>query len=115
MAISEFEQKRCDREMENFLKAHRPPAHIRHEFDIGYRLENQSVEIFEVRPHFRNPKETMETMAAKATYVKAQNEWRVFWFKSDMKWHRYPPAPEVKYFEDFFAIVGEDANSCFWS
>jgi len=115
MAISEFEQKRCEREMENFIKVHRPPPHIRPKLDIGYRLQDQSIEIFEITPRWDNPKVTMEAKVAKATYVKAKNEWRIFWFKSDMKWHRYPPNPEVKYLEDFLEIVGEDENSCFWN
>jgi len=54
MAISEFEEKRCKRELEKFLAVHRPPVHIRNEIDIDYRLENQSVEIFEVRPHWKD-------------------------------------------------------------
>lgn len=52
-AISEFEEKRCKRELEKFLAVHCPPVHIRNEVDIGYRLENQSVEIFEIRPHWK--------------------------------------------------------------
>ncbi len=114
MAISDFEEKRCKREMEKFLSGHRPPAHIRNEVDIGYRLENQSVEIFEIRPHWQNASEKTQTPVAKATYVKSQKEWRIYWYKSDMKWHRYEPSPEVKYFEGFLSIVGQDSHGCFW-
>ncbi|MGH8716972.1 MAG: DUF3024 domain-containing protein [Burkholderiales bacterium] len=28
---------------------------------------------------------------AKATYVKAQDVWKVFWQRADLKWHRYDP------------------------
>ena len=114
MAISEFEEKRYEREMERFLLRHRPPVHIRDDMDIGYRLERQSVEIFEIRPHWQNRSEKIETPVAKATYVKSQKEWRIYWHKSDMKWHRYEPTPEVKAFEEFLSVVGEDSHSCFW-
>ena len=114
MAISEFEEKRCEREMEKFLAVHRPPAHIRSEVDITYRLENQSVEIFEVRPHWQNKSEKTETPVAKATYVKKEKEWRIYWHKSDMKWHRYEPKAEVRHFEEFLSIFAEDKHCCFW-
>ncbi len=50
MAISEFEIKRCKRELDKFMEAKRPPVHIRKELDFGYNIENQSVELFEIRP-----------------------------------------------------------------
>lgn len=46
MAISEFEIKKIEKELEAFMKVQRPPAHIRNELDLGYRIEGQSVEIF---------------------------------------------------------------------
>ncbi len=55
MAISEFEVKRCEREVKKFLKERRPPAHIRNKLDFGYRIENQSVELVEIRPLWNNP------------------------------------------------------------
>ena len=114
MAISEFEIKRCERELEKFMAARRPPTHVRNELDFGYRIENQSVELFEIRPEWRNPKNMMHIPFAKTTYVKAQKVWKVYWQRQDLKWHSYAPMPEVKYFEEFLAIVSEDANGCFF-
>ena len=56
MAISVFEVKRCERELEKFLVAKRPPAHVRNQLDFCYRIENQSVELIEIRPDWREPK-----------------------------------------------------------
>lgn len=114
MALNELERKRCDRAMSAFLEKHRPPAHIRPELDIGYRIADQSVEIFEVRPRWDRPQEKTETPVAKATYVKSQNVWRVFWMRRDLKWHRYDPAPEVASLEDFARLVDEDKHACFF-
>ncbi len=114
MAISEFEIKKCERELEAFMKAHRPPAHIRSELDLGYRISGQSVEIFEIRPKWRNPSEKMEHAVAKATYVKTQNCWKVFWQRADLKWHGYDPTPSVKKWKEFLNIVGEDKHACFF-
>lgn len=114
MAISEFEIKRCERELEKFMAKHRPPPHIRNEVDLCYLIKNQSVEIFEVRPHWQDKAEKTDTPVAKATFVKRQGLWKVFWHKSDMKWHGYEPEPEVGSIEQFLALVGEDKHCCFF-
>jgi len=114
MAISEFELKRCEREVEKFLEKRRPPVHIRSQLDFGYRIENQCVELFEVRPQWNDPEKILELPFAKATYVKKEKLWKVYWQRQDLKWHSYAPVPTVKYFEDFLAVVSEDENACFF-
>ena len=114
MAISEFEEKRCERELQKFMDVRRPPAHIRNEVDLRYRIKNQSVEIFEVRPEWRNPENKIEIPIAKTTYVKAQKHWKIYWQRQDLKWHSYQPVPTVDLFEEFLAVVHEDANACFF-
>lgn len=114
MAISEFEIKRCERELEKFLEENRPPAHVRAQVDLAYRISGQSVEIFEVRPGFRDPSRTTEMSVAKTTYVKSQKVWKVYWMRQDLKWHSYPPAPQVRHLEEFLRLVKEDANACFF-
>lgn len=114
MALSEFETKRCERALEEFLRARRPPPHVRSQLDLGYRISGQSVELFEIRPQFRNPDETTETPVAKTTYVKSRSIWKVYWMRQDLKWHSYPPAPQVRHFEKFLDLVREDANACFF-
>ena len=113
MVISEFSRKYFEKIMNDYLETTRPPAHIRNELDIGYRIENQSVELFEIRPAFRSPKEKIEQGIAKATYVKKAGIWKVYWLRADLKWHRYEPTPEVADLEGFLAIVDDDHYGCF--
>jgi len=114
MAISEFEVKRCERAIEKFMAKRRPPVHIRHEVDLGSRIEKQNVEIFEIRPQWDNPSNRIETPIAKATYVKTQNMWKVYWQRANLKWHSYEPLPTVRTLEEFLDVVGEDQHSCFF-
>jgi len=51
---------------------------------------------------------------AKATYVRTRGVWRVFWKRSDLKWHGYEPRPEVKSIDDFAALVADDEHGCFF-
>ena len=84
MPLSELERKRYEKAVSKFVEARRPPPEIRPKLDLGFRLEGQSVEIFEVRPGWRNPNEKMENSVAKATYVKRAEEWRVYWQRADL-------------------------------
>ena len=114
MAISEFEIKRCERELGKFLERKRPPAYMRDKLDIGYRVENQSIVLLEIRPVWNDPQTKQEYPFAKTTYVKKTKIWKIYWQRQDLKWHKYEPLPEVKYFEEFIATVEEDANACFF-
>jgi hypothetical protein len=113
MAISEFEIKRCEKLVGEYVKQHRPPAHIRDQVDLGFRVKEQSVEIFEIRPLWNNPDENIEEMQAKTTYVKKSGKWKVYWQRADLSWHSYQPSPEVDTLEEFLAMVDKDEHHCF--
>jgi len=89
MSLSEFELKRCEYALAAFLEKRRPPTHLRKEVDLRYRIEGQSVEIFEVRHGWRNPENTMELPISKAIYVKSRGIWKVYYKRGDLKWHLY--------------------------
>jgi hypothetical protein len=114
MALTELERKRFEKAVSKFIEARRPPPHVRPKLDLSYRLEGQTVEILEVRPDYRDPSETMENSVAKATYVKRAGEWRIYWQRADLKWHRYEPYPTASSIEEFLAVVDEDAYCCFF-
>jgi len=101
-------------DLENFLERRRPPEHIRDQVDIGYRIDNQSIVIYEIRPEWENPSVIQESPFAKATYVKSKNFWKVFWMKSDLKWHSYRALPAVRTVREFLAAVEADPYGCFW-
>lgn len=99
--------------MENYLEKTRPPEHMRHQIDIGYQIENQSVILFEARPFWNNPTQIMQEPYAKATFVKNKNAWKIYWMRSDSNWYAYEPHPEVTTLAEFLAIVDKDEYNCF--
>ena len=114
MALTDIERRRCEKALAQFLEKRRPPEHIREQLDIGYRMNGQSVEIFEVRPDWRDKSKKMETPVAKATFVRTRNRWNVFWKRRDLKWHGYEPNPEVQSLEAFLHVVDRDEYCCFF-
>jgi hypothetical protein len=114
MSLSEFEIKRCEKLVGQYVEKRRPPAHIRNELDLDFRIKGQSVELFEIRPAWREPGVMIESPVAKATYVKTQQTWKVYWQRADLKWHCYDPDAEVKTIEQFLEVVERDEYSCFY-
>jgi len=115
MALSEFELKRVEKLASKYVEEHRPPSHIRAQLDIGFRISDQSLEFFEIRPRWDNPAEKLEISMAKTTYVKKTKAWKIYWMRQDMKWHSYDPVPEVGTLEEFLSVMAENAHSCFGS
>ena len=88
--------------------------HLRHEIDLGFRLSDQNVEIFEIRPVWQDEGKKMEHSVAKATFTKNQDMWKIYWLRADLKWYRYEPCPDVKTIEAFLTVVEEDDCACFF-
>ena len=99
---------------ENLLQKRRPPEKMRHQVDLAYRIDNQSVLIFEIRSRWDRKEEFFESPIAKTTWVRTKNHWKVFWMRSDLKWHVYKPKPVVNTICDFIKLVDQDSYSCFW-
>ena len=114
MALTEIERKRVEKAVGAFVELRRPAPPTRPKLDIGFRVSGQSVELFTVRPQWDHPSVKHESSVAKATFVRTQGIWKVFWKRADLKWHTYEPVPEVAAIEKFLAVVQEDEHGCFW-
>jgi hypothetical protein len=114
LGFSEFEFKKYQLLLEDYIESIRPPIEMRERLDIAYRIEKQSIYIFEVRPEFQNPKSKIEIEVAKATFVRTQNHWNIFWMRSDLKWHGYEPDLFVDSLEEVIETIKSDDYGCFW-
>ena len=114
MALSEFERKRISHVVGEYVESKRPEPCIRNKVDIGFRIADQSFEIYEARPNFMDPKEKIESPVAKATYVKSSGIWKLYWMRADLKWHRYEPLADTAVLERVLQEIDQDPYSCFW-
>lgn len=114
MAISEFEIKRIEKLVGQFVELRRPEPHIRNKLDIAFRIIDQSFVIYEIRPQWDNPEKIMEGPIAKVTYIKSKKVWKLFWMRADLKWHSYKPFPSSRHLEDILEVIGKDQHGCFW-
>ncbi len=114
MAFSELEHKRCERDLKKFMERRRPPPDVRARLDLGYRISGQSVEIFEIRPHWKEPGRIMEGSVAKTTFVRSTNTWKLYWRRQDLKWYGYEPHPELRNLAEVLDVVDRDDHCCFF-
>lgn len=114
MAFTEFEAAQVEVKVKAYLDEKRPPVDLRNQVDLGFRMEDRAVEIFEIRPSLRDSSEKVEEPVARAVYVKRAGEWRVYWQRADQKWHLYEPTSRVSSIDEFLALIEEDKHGCFW-
>jgi len=114
MALSKDFEDKCKWMVEGYVQMNRPAEDLRDKVDLGWRLENQSVYIFEIRPSFKNTSIKQEEEVAKATYAKSKDVWKIYWMRADLKWHVYDPNPEVESLAEFLKEVNEDPFCCFF-
>ena len=75
MPLSEFEAAKIEQELADLVEAIRPSVDIRDELDVVFRLEGQSVLLFEKRPLWDDPSKFSEAPFAKATFAKGTGQW----------------------------------------
>jgi hypothetical protein len=100
--------------MKNFLTEMRPPEEDRDESDIAYKIEGQSIIIFEIRPQWNKPEIIGEHPFAMATYIKAENIWKVFYMNENSNWEVYKQKIAVNSIKEFTKLVEDDKYQYFF-
>lgn len=100
--------------LENFIGRRRPPVELRTKLDLNYKIDNQSIIIFEKRVVWNNPEKYIESPIAKTTFIRNKGHWKIFWLRANLKWYIYEPMPTVKKLEKFIETVDQDKCGCFW-
>jgi Protein of unknown function (DUF3024) len=114
MAFNERERAANHAALKWFLSRHEAPEHLKEQLDFGYAIVGHTVDIFEVRPDWKDKKTTTHTPVARMKYVRTQDEWRLYWMRGNLKWYLYEPAPVHDSLQDALAVVDEDHYGCFF-
>lgn len=114
MPFHDLERKAIENALNAFIDEIRPAPDIRPELDFGFSISGQSVELVEIRPQWNNKSIIRRHPFAKATFVKTQKVWKIYWLRQTLKWQSYEPAPSATSIEEFLAIVKADRYGCFF-
>lgn len=113
MAFAEIELARIEKAVGGFCRRRVPPE-VLDKLRLEYSVDRHDIEIYEVRPHWRNPGEEMQTPVAKIKFVRSANEWRLYWMRQDLKWHLYEPFGASRSLEELVDVVDKDELCCFF-
>lgn len=113
MAFHDLEHKKIENVLSAFIEQIRPAPHIRSKLDFGFDISGQSIELVEIRPQWDNKSIIRRRAFAKATFVKTQGIWKVYWLRASGKWQSYEPASTASSVHDFLATVKADKYGCF--
>jgi hypothetical protein len=113
VALSEGQRTHVTKLLTEFCST-RVPAHLRDQLQHGFRIENNSIELYESRPAFRQPQEWRKLDVAKFKYVASRGHWRLYCQYRDLKWHEYEPKPMARSFDALLREVINDPTGIFW-
>lgn len=79
----------------------------------GYKVDGQSVILFEVRPQWNDPSKYLELPYAKLTFVRSRNLWKLYWRRADLKFHNYQPKSSARDLSALVEEIEKDPYGCF--
>jgi hypothetical protein len=114
MAFHDLELKRIENRLHTFIESVRPAPAIRPKLDFGFDISDQSIELVEIRPQWDDASVIHRRPFAKATFVRTQKIWKVYWMRASGKWQAYEPTATVRSVGAFLAAVRTDRYGCFF-
>lgn len=112
MAFNDLEFHAIKKEVEAFVESTRPPQHLRGQVDNAYRIDDQTVKLFQVRPTWQGQLgDITELPTAKITYDRTQKDWKLYWQRANLKWELYKT---TKTLGDALELVRTDPHGCFF-
>ena len=113
MTFNEFELQYVAHTVGKLCKR-KSPAHLRCQQRTVYVVEGHDVTVYEERLRWDNPQEWTNSGIAKFKYNRKQNVWKLYWMKSDLKWHVYELLPESTRIDKLVVEVDKDPHGAFF-
>ena len=114
MAFTLQEAARNEAALRSFIEAIRPPVHIRKELDFDYSASGHAIELHEIRPDWQGREKLVYRPFARIRCFKTTGWWRLYWMRSDLKWHIYDPSADHRSLRAALEVVRADAYGCFF-
>ena len=114
MAFNDFECAVNQKALSWFMEHRRPPEHIRLQLDIGYAVTGQTVDIFEIRPDWKDKTTIRHSPIARVKFVRTEERWRLYWMRGNLKWYAYEPDHLHSTLQSALKAVNADALCYFF-
>ena len=114
MRIMEKQEKQKISEIVGNFCDTRIPPHARDQIKMFYRINGNSIVIFESRPYWQDKSIWTEMPIAKIRFLPDKNVWQLFWQKANGRWLKYPDFPPTKNLHDIISEIDSDPYHVFW-
>ena len=91
----------------------RTPYHVKDTIRLTYTIGNQHVVISEERPA-RPSSKWIVLEIAKLRYLRARNEWQLYWKRASGKWWPYEPHTSSRTLAAMIKEIELDSDGCFF-
>ncbi len=113
MAFSEIELKRIDLTVGELCRRSSRPE-FANELRFVYDIEGHAVSIYEERSPWDGIGGWTRMGVARFRFVRSRGEWRLYWMRRDLRWHRYDPEPSTDELAALVAVVDADEYGAFF-
>ncbi len=113
MAFSRDEKTDCEMAIKALIKVRDGRAKSSG-VSLGYRVHNQSIEIFECHPSESHEVGYFEFMVAKITFVKTKQQWNIYRLTGNLKWVIYKRCPKASTLNEALMVIEQDEDRLFW-
>lgn len=113
MAFTEIELKHIEKVVGKMCKR-RSPEQFRDKLRLVYEIKGHDVKVNEERPRWDDPKQWSSLPVAKFKYIRKNNSWKLYWMRSDRKWHLYEARCSAKTLEALAKEVDKDPHGAFF-
>jgi hypothetical protein len=115
VAFDETELRRIDRHVGGLCRDRQQPGYRDH-LEFIYENSGHNVSIYEVRPGWGDPSAKTKMGIARFKFIRSKGEWRLYWMRRELKWHRYDEAGATGAdLKRLVQIVAEDRWCAFFS
>jgi len=112
MAIPELEKKRASRALRRHCET--VPIEIRRQLKKDFRFVRSDVELFDRRPHYKDPGRCIEHVVARFEDNARPGWWTLFWSDKNLRWHAYEGMEDRRDLLELLKEVEADPTCIFW-
>lgn len=113
MAFDELEPKRIERTVGELCRRCSPPEHA-DELRTAYEVEGHSATMYEERSPWDGVGGWTRGGIARFRFSRSRGEWRLYWMRQDLRWHRYDPDEMPPDLDSRVAVVEADEFGAFF-
>ena len=90
------------------------PKAIRDKLALSYKIERNSIILYEIRPHYQYKNRKMECHIAKIKFLPIKREWQLYYQDRNSKWHKYWNYAPKKRISTIIKEIDRDPTCIFW-